>query len=66
MQETRDYVLEGEERKNPSHMGCMAGNMATKVLLAVGGKKIEREEDHLAGSTGCCLEDKSHRQILTL
>lgn len=51
VQEIRDYVLEGEERKNPSHMGCKAGNMAAKVLLAAGGKKIEREEDHLAAST---------------
>lgn len=62
-QETRDDALEGEERKNLSRLGCMPGNMAAGVLLAMGGKKIGSGEDHLAGNTGYCLEARLHLQM---
>lgn len=56
VQDTRVYALEREEKKNLSHLGYMAGNMVTGVLLEVGGEETGNGEGQLVASTHCCME----------
>lgn len=56
VQETRVYALEREEKKNLSHLGYMAGNMVTGVLVAVGGEETGSGEAQLVAHTHCCTE----------